>query len=338
MSDVARAAGVSLGTVSNVLNRPDKVAPATRRRVEDAIATLGFVRNGAARSLAAGRSTTLGFVVADLTNSFFTDMVRGVQERAEAAGFKLLLADAGAEGERQGAYLDLFEEERAAGILLAPRDDVAERVHHVRSRRVPIVLLNVPSGEAGLCAVETDNAHGGYLAAQHLIGLGRRRLLWAGPRHFRPTRERLSGVERAVSEAGGDVTLTVEVTRDVRVEDGRRVAETVHHLPPERRPDGVVAGADLLALGFVQVCQARGRLRIPDDVALVGYDNNREAWSSMVPITTLDQSGDEMGATAADMLLDELGVRGRSREQHRHRTARLEPVLVPRASTLGREG
>jgi len=318
-----------------VLNRPDKVAPGTRRRVEEAIATLGFVRNGAARSLAAGRSTTVGFVVADLRNSFFLDMVRGVQEETDAAGFTLLLADAGAEGERQGAYLDLFEEERVAGVLLAPRDPVAERVHHVRSRRVPIVLLNVPPGQSGMCAVETDNALGGYLAARHLIDQGRRRLLWAGPPQFRPTRERLSGVEKAVAEAGGDVELAVETTHDVLVEDGRRIAELVHALPADRRPDGVVAGADLLALGFVQVTQLRGALRIPEDVALVGYDNNREAWSSMVPITTLDQSGAEMGRIAAQMLLDELGVRRRGRE-HRHRVARLQPVLVPRASTGGR--
>ncbi|MGY1604178.1 LacI family DNA-binding transcriptional regulator [Geodermatophilus sp. SYSU D00815] len=331
MVDVARAAGVSLGTVSNVLNDPARVAPDTRARVEAAIAELGFVRNAAARSLRAGTSSTLGFVVQDLSNTYFLDMISGAEEVAGRAGMNVLLANSASDAGKQQAYLDVFEEERVAGILLAPHWGSVGQIGPLLDRGVPVVVLNDPAADIDVCAVTTDNEHGGYLAARHLIDRGCRRLLFAGPTEFPVVRDRFEGAARAAREAGEAVTVERIETPEVRVEDGRAVAAEVLFRPASDRPDGVFAAADLLALGFVQAVLLDGRLQVPDDVAVVGYDNNRWAWSSVIPITTLDQTGEELGRVAAELLLAQLDVP----DGHERRTVTLEPVLIPRASTLG---
>lgn len=331
MVDVARAAGVSLGTVSNVVNNPGKVTPRTRQKVEAAIAELGFVRNGVARSLRAGRSTTIGFVLIDLTNTFFLDMVRGAEDVVNRAGMNLLLANADMDADKEQTYLDLFEEERVAGILLTPRPVTDETAARPSAAGVPRVHLNDPAAGRQVCSVTTDNVHGGYLAARHLIETGRRRLLFAGAEQLQPVQERYEGALRAVAEPDGAVTIERLHTAWVRPQDGRHVAEELLRRPAADRPDGVLAGADLLALGLVQTLTVDGRLRIPDDLAVIGYDNNRTAWDSLVPISTMDQAGEEMGRSAATLLLEEIENPG-----HEHRSVRLEPFLVPRESTVGR--
>ncbi len=331
ISDVARAAGVSMGTVSNVLNGTARVTPATRERVEAAIRELGFVRNGVARSLAAGRSSTLGFVIIDLSNSYFLDIARGAEAEAGTNGLNLLLANSDMSEDKQRTYLDLFEEERVAGILMAPNHGTAKDILRPSRRGVPVVVVDEPAEGADVCAVVPDNTLGGYLAARHLIDAGRRRLLFAGTTELVPVRDRLAGVERAVAESSG-VLLEVEQTGNVQVEDGRRVGDDIALRQPGERPDGVVAAADLLALGVLQSLLMSSNLRIPEDVAIIGYDNNRAAWDSVVPISTIAQPGEEIGHAAVLLLLEELD----QGQEHAHRVVTCEPRLVPRASTVGR--
>ena len=144
MQDVADRAGVAIGTVSNVLNRPDLVSERTRHKVETAIAALGFVRNSSARNLAAGSSDMVGLVVVDIGNSFFVDIARGAESASEQAGLKLLLANSDVDLRRQAGYLALFDEARAAGLLLAPLDAPLEAAYDVQDHGRPIVLVNAP--------------------------------------------------------------------------------------------------------------------------------------------------------------------------------------------------
>ncbi len=329
MADVARRARVSMGTVSNVLNGTATVAPATRERVESAIRELGFVRNGAARSLAVGRTRTIGFVVGDLSNSFFVDMARGAQ--AQAGAMNVLLANADVDAARQRSLLAVLDEERMAGILVAPVPGSLDQLAGPRAHGRPVVVLDHAVEGLELCAVVPDNLAGGYAAARHLVDLGRRRLLFTGATRFPAVADRLTGVERAVRETGGAVTLEVVPTFELHVEDGREVGAAILARPSHDRPDGVVAGADLVAMGVLQ--QLLGsELRVPQDVAVIGYDDNRAAWASVVPISTVRQPGEEMGRVAARLLLEEI----LTPRDHTHRTVVLEPTLVARQSTLGR--
>ena len=331
MLDVARTAGVSVGTVSNVLNNPAKVAPPTREKVEAAIAELGFVRNGVARSLKAGRSTTIGFVLIDLTNSFFLDMVRGAEEVADEAGMNLLLANADMNHVKEQTFLDLFEEERVAGILLTPGRSPTRRDHV----RPPRASARAPERPDGRCRGLQRHHRRRARRLPRGPAPDRHRTAPAPLRRRRPARPRPSAVRGRTARGRRDQRCGragAAADEWVRPPDGRRVAETILARPAAERPDAVLAGADLLALGLVQALSVDGRLRIPDDIAVIGYDNNRTTWDSLIPISTLDQAGEEMGRTAASLLLEEI----RGADDHVHRSVRLQPLLVPRESTAGR--
>src|SRR6266542_1328091 len=161
--DVAAQAGVSVGTVSNVLNRPHLVAPATRARVQQAITALEFVRNESARQLRAGRSHTLGLVVLDVSNPFFTDVARGVEDAATEAGLAVILCNSDEKAERERRYLDLLEEHRVQGILITPVTGVSERLRQLQRRGTPVVLLDRWASTRNHCSVSVNDVYGGVL-------------------------------------------------------------------------------------------------------------------------------------------------------------------------------
>ncbi|TFC21131.1 LacI family DNA-binding transcriptional regulator [Cryobacterium glucosi] len=333
ISDVAERAGVAIGTVSNVLNQPHKVTEATRVKVQAAIDELGFVRNRAARALAAGTSNTIGFVIIDLSNSFFLDMARGAEDEAEKAGMTVLLANSDLKDSKQTVYMNLFSEDRVAGILLAPIPNSFLVIDSAKAHNRRVVLLNDSLEAADSCCVMANNEHGGYLAAKHLIDLGRRNLVFAGgPDTLTPVHDRHMGAKRAVAETNGAVRLEYLPTREVTVVDGRRIGHAISSRSRARIPDGIIAAADLLALGIMQSILSETDIRVPEQIALIGYDNNRSAWDSHIPISTLSQPGFEMGRVATQLLLEEI----RSPETHTHRRIILEPSLIARESTIGR--
>lgn len=329
MSDVARLAGVSLGTVSNALNKPEIVSGQTRQRIQAAIDELGFVRNGAARSLAAGSTDAVGLVLVDLANSFFVDIARGAEDAVQQRSKFLLLANADVDLAKQDRYLAIFEEARVAGILLAPLDLPLDTAAAVRGRGCPVVLVNYAA--EGFCGVTVDEEHGGYLAARHLVEQGRTDLLFVGgPLSLHAVEGRLRGATRAVEEAGGGVRLRHVPTRTLSAREGRRVAEELVAGRGGRMPDGVVAAADSLAVAIVQALTTVHRVKVPEEIAVTGYDDNHFAAEGPVPVTTVRQPGPEMGETAARLLLDEIDAG----PGHRHRTLMLKPTLVPRQSTV----
>ncbi|HYP74017.1 MAG TPA: LacI family DNA-binding transcriptional regulator, partial [Microbacterium sp.] len=201
VKDVAAAASVSVGTVSNVLNRPEKVAPATVERVQAAIDALGFVRNDAARQLRAGRSRSIGLIVLDSANPFFAEVARGAEERAAAQGMSVLLGNSGQEPERESAYLDLFREQRVNGVLLTPTVLDPGPVRRLADAGVTVVLVDGELPGSATPSVAVDDVEGGYLAVSHLLALGRRRIAFVGgPLSIRQVADRLAGARRALRE------------------------------------------------------------------------------------------------------------------------------------------
>ena len=271
--DVAAAASVSVGTVSNVLNRPEKVAPDTVARVMAAIDELGFVRNDAARQLRAGRSRSIGLVVLDVRNPFFTDVARGAEDRAAEDNMTILLGNSDENGDRERAYLDLFEEQRVHGVLISPLGDDETRLQRLRGRDTPVVLVDRVSEDRNLSSVSVDDVVGGELAVRHLIETGRRRIAFVGgPMGIRQVADRLAGARRAV-EAEPDATLEVIETESLTVLEGRAAGEAIRERAAGERPDAVFAANDLLAMGVLQALNMLGSVRVPDDVALIGYDD-----------------------------------------------------------------
>ncbi|HEY1565682.1 MAG TPA: LacI family DNA-binding transcriptional regulator, partial [Solirubrobacteraceae bacterium] len=273
MKDVAARAGVSLGTVSNVLNRPDRVSPGTRDRVERAITALGFVRNESARHLRSGRSRTVAFVVLDAANPFFTDVSAGVQRSADDAGLATYLCDCGDDAGRQARYLELLAEQRVQGVLITPVDATDPRLEQLPRQGTPVVVVDRDAGAAH-CSVTVDDVAGGAMAAAHLLELGHQRIaVVGGPVALGQVADRIAGARSALEQAGHDPDdLVVLETTGLTIAEGRRAGERLAGLPAPRRPTGVFCANDLLALGLLQRNVHWG-LRVPDDLAIVGYDD-----------------------------------------------------------------
>ncbi|PJI91152.1 LacI family DNA-binding transcriptional regulator [Luteimicrobium subarcticum] len=330
ISDVARLAGVSIGTVSNVLNHPARVAPATTEKVVRAMTLLDYVPDGIARSLAAGSSRTVGIVLPDLSNSLFVDVARGAETAAEAADHTLMIANSDTRLERETRHLRTFGQARVAGLLLTLNDEQHfAAIADEAPRSAPTVMLNLAVPTTRFCSVSVDNERGGWLATSHLVDTGRRRLVFVGgPEALEPVQHRARGFARAVRERGAEHVRTV-VPTGVNRADGWEVGGALVDDVRAGRVDGVVAATDLLAAGILQAF-AMSDVDVPGAVGVVGYDNNQAAWDSPTPITTVAQPGEEMGRVGTELVLDE----ARGGPEHHHRAVVLEPSLVVRASTV----
>jgi len=328
--EVAAAASVSVGTVSNVLNRPEKVAPDTVARVLAAIDELGFVRNDAARQLRAGRSRSIGLIVLDVRNPFFTEVARGAEDRAAEEQMTILLGNSDENADRERSYLDLFEEQRVHGVLISPLGDDETRLQRLRRRETPVVLVDRVSGDRSLSSVSVDDVVGGELAVRHLIETGRRRIAFVGgPASIRQVADRLEGARRAV-DAADDASLEVVPTESLTVLEGRAAGEAIRERPAAERPDAVFAANDLLAMGVLQAFNMLGSVRVPEDIALIGYDDIDFAAAAVVPLSSIRQPASLIGYTAVDLLLKEAASNGASTPEQ----VVFQPELVVRASTL----
>jgi LacI family transcriptional regulator len=331
--EVASHAGVSAGTVSNVLNRPEIVAPSTRARVREAIAELGFVPNGTARQLRRGRGRVLGLVVLDMSNPFFTDVARGVDGAAGAAGMAVIFCNSASDPAREASYLDLLEEQRVQGVLIAPMGDPSERLLRLRERGILVVLLDRLAQRPDLCSVSVDDLLGGELALRHLIEAGHRRIAFVGgPPELVQVRDRFQGALRAARAAGlAEDCLTPVDTTSIDITAaaaGRDAAGRVLGMPRARRPTAVFCANDMLALGVLQGLTQQ-RVRVPDDIAIVGYDDIEFAAAAAVPLSSVRQPRQRLGRAAAELLLDEAD----HPERHEHRQMVLTPELVVRESS-----
>lgn len=363
VKDVAARAGVSLGTVSNVLNRPEKVAEATAERVRAAIEELGFVRNDAARQLRAGRSRAIGLVILDVGNPFFADVARGAEDEAAAASLSIIVGNSDERADRESAYLDLFDEQRVHGILISPVDEIGARLRRLRERGIPAVLVDRTSTDRSFSSVALDDVAGGEMAVRHLLELGRRRIAFVGgPRHLRQIEERLAGSRRAVAAAcspggaeggnpheeagaaagslGGDrggagaglrrdPSLEVIELDALSTAEGHRVGEAIAARAPADRPDAAFAANDLIAIGLLQALAA-AHIRVPQDIALIGYDDIAFARAAVVPLSSVRQPAAQIGASAVRILLAEASTPGLS-----PRHVVFQPELVVRQSTAG---
>lgn len=327
ITDVAARAGVSVGTVSNVLNGRATVSAAAAERVRAAIDALGYVRNDAARQLRAGRSRSIALIVLDAGNPFFAAVARGAEARAADDGYVVLLGSSGAAPDNERLYLDQFSEQRVAGVLLTPADADGDVVERLAAAGIPVVLVDEQMHGSDVCAVSVDDVEGGHLAVAHLLARGRRRIAFvAGPLTTRQVADRLAGARRAVAEVDGAELEVIEADA-MTVLAGRAAGERVRERAD--RPDAVFAANDLLAVGVLQALTMLGDIRVPDDIALVGYDDIDFAAATVVPLTSVRQPAEALGSTAVDLLLRQLDGELDPAE----RQVRFRPELIVRASS-----
>src|SRR3954464_11571 len=203
VKDVAAAAGVSLGTVSNVLNRPDRVTAATREKVERAMADLGFVRNESARSLRAGRTRSLAYVMLDAGNPFFTDVAQGIEHAAEGADLSLFLCNSDSRATRESTHLEHLEQQRVQGILITPVEPDSPSLDAIARRGTPLVIVDRIRKGGAFCSVAVDDVLGGRLAVEHPLDRGHQKVAFVGgPLTIGQVADRYEGARLAWRAAG----------------------------------------------------------------------------------------------------------------------------------------
>jgi LacI family transcriptional regulator len=335
IKDVAREAGVSVGTVSNVINRPDRVSEEVRARVDAAIRELGYVRSESARQLRAGRSRMLGLLVMDMGNPFFAAVARGAEDAARRAGLGVMVCNSAGDPAAERSYVSLFAEQRVRGALLTTVDPAGAPLHTLRQQGIPFVLVDRVADEAEACSVAVDDVTGGFLAGRHLMEAGHHAIAYvSGPTRLRQVQDRRTGLLRALEESGGsaDDLMEIQVER-LDVSAGRDAGARL--LGAAQRPSAVFCANDLLALGLLQTVYA-ARVKVPQELAVVGYDDIEFAAASLVPLTSVRQPAADMGRMAAELLLAETEQAETEQEPggHQHRRIVLQPELVVRRSSL----
>lgn len=330
--DVARRAGVAAGTVSNVLNRPSYVRAETRQKVLDAIQELDFVPRGASRQYRLGRERTLGFALADMGNPFFVDVALGAEAAAKELGVGVVIVHNGEDPSREEQNLDLLVQQRVHGIMITPVDERNPRLEQLVKRGIPVVYVDRISGDQPCCWLATDDFRGGQLAGEHLIDMGHTRLAFVGdPAIARQVQERQRGFLEAVSVAGLPISAVELIPAPAwKIKEGRVVGVALAARASEDRPTAVFCANDMLALGLLQELVLHG-VRVPEDIALVGFDDLEWAGVATVPLTSVNQPRELLGRTAVRMILDEID----QGEAHVHEHVIFPPELAVRASTAG---
>ena len=329
IGDVAKRAGVSVGTVSNVLNRRKSVAPEYIEKVRKAVDELGFVRNDIARQLKSGGSRTISLLVLSNYNSFFTALADAAEDEAHELGYAVVLAGSAQKPEREAKYLELFEEQRSRGILIAPIDGVNSVLDGIHDRGMPVILLGETGPAERYCCVAVDGEMSGYIAAHHLLEAGRRRVAIVGGPYFQ-VRERVEGARRAVAEFP-NASEQYLPTSDLTIDEGRRIGAELVTQSPDARPDAIFAANDLVAIGLLETL-VHGGVAVPRDIAIVGSDDIQFASSTVVPLTSVRQPVEEMAAAAVRLCVQESeeGV------HHVHQQLVFPPELIVRDSSAPR--
>ena len=305
LKDVAKSAGVSTATVSATLNQSAFVSPELQERVRKAVAELGYHPDGIARSLKKRSTQTLGVLISDITNPFFTAVVRGIEDAANARGYALILCNTDEDLEKEGAYLRLLRSRRVDGLIMAPAGGVDAYHPSFMGLDIPAVFIDRRIPTAGADTVVVDNPGGSRQVVEYLLRLGHRRIgVLAGRAHLPTTYERVQGYRQALADAGVSEEAGLVRTGNFRVEGGYQGARALLDLEPG--PTAIFATSNSLVIGLMRAVVERG-LRCPGDVSVACFDDFEWASIFQPRLTCVAQPTYEMGAKAAELLFGRLG-------------------------------
>jgi LacI family transcriptional regulator len=302
--DVAKRAGVAPITVSRVINNSGYVSEKTRARVEAAIADLGYVPNVLARSLRSRRTNTLALILSDISNPFWTTVSRGVEDAASDAGFNVILCNTDESETEQDKYLHVLMQKQVDGVLLVPACSAVEPIQFVQSQDTLVVVLDRLIPDAQADTVRGDSEGGAYQLTRLLLSLGHRRIaMLSGPQGVSTAEDRVAGYRRALTEAGLDVDPALVYYGQFSLESGYTMTQQMLAVTP--RPSGLFAGNNFIAIGALRALRDAG-LQVPEDLALVGFDDLPEDLVVDPFLTVVAQPAYEMGQRATELLLARL--------------------------------
>ena len=326
MKDVARLAGVSTSTVSHVINKDRFVSEAITEKVDAAIKSLNYAPSALARSLKLNQTRTIGMLITASTNPFYSELVRGVERSCFERGYSLVLCNTEGDEQRMNRNLETLMQKRVDGLLLLctethqPSPEIVQRYPSI-----PTVMMDWAPFDGDSDIIQDNSLLGGDMATQYLIDKGYTRIACiAGPLDKTPARLRLEGYQRAMARAGIASDEGYTIISDFEFGGGLRAMQAL--LALAERPQAVFVGNDAMAVGAYQALYQAG-LRIPEDVAVVGYDDIELARYMTPPLTTVHQPKDELGELAIDVLIHRITQPGQAQQR-----VQLTPELVIRGS------
>jgi LacI family transcriptional regulator, galactose operon repressor len=325
--EIALALGLSPSTVSRALADDPRISEETRARVEEAVKRLRYQPNLLASSFRRGITNTIGLVVMDITNPFYSELARGVEDLAYNQGFSIILGDSDVREEREALYLEWLCSRRVDGILMTPiNEDAASRAMLVEGG-VPYVLVDAGDATDNASVVTVDHDKGAYLAVQHLLSLGHTRIAFVGgDLHISPVRRMFSGFRRALAEAGLKVETGWVCEETTEMHGGYVAVQKL--LDQRNRPTAALFISDLTAIAAMSALEEHG-LRVPEDFSIVGYDNIQMGALVKPALTTVAQDQYQLGQISTRILIHEI----RSGTSKIHQRVLLQPRLVVRASS-----
>jgi LacI family transcriptional regulator len=330
-SDVARLAHLSRSQVSNYFNNPELVSADARQRISAAITELGYVRDEAASALRRGTTQMLGLLLLDGWAPYFAELAQAIDDEADRHGWYLQVANSSRDENREMRHLNYFEAYRTRGIIVAPQGNISARLQQLTERGMVCVLLDPPSGHsapASIPSVAVDHRTGGSLAAEHLLQRGSRRFAFVGNTAQMHSQDRLAGFTATIRQSRPDASIDVIETADLTIGAAAPVADHLLRLPADERPDGLLTANDLVAIGLLHAF-ASSHIQVPQDVRLVGYDDIDMAAELVTPLSTIRQPVRQLGATAVQILIDQINRAPAGEAPH----LVLQPELVIRATT-----
>ncbi|HEX7065983.1 MAG TPA: LacI family DNA-binding transcriptional regulator [Bacillales bacterium] len=324
--DVARKAGVSIATVSKVVNHTGRIGEKTKKRVLEVMKELNYYPSVVASALTGKNTYTIGLLVPDIANPFFAEIARRVEDRGHELGFNVVMCSTDHNEEKEAQYISLLKRKSVDGIILASVIQNVEILKALIAENLPVALISRDMPELAVDTVLVDDFIGGYTATSHLVKQGHQRIaVLAENLGLASSRERVHGYRKALEEASLIHDEDLVLVSDFSVEAGRSLTGELLDLPD--RPTAVFACNDLLAIGAIQAARERN-LKIPDDLSVVGFDNTILATTTDPPLTTVAQPIQEMGRKVMDLLIEE--IEGKSRTKQR---VVLMPELAVRQST-----
>ena len=305
LDDIAETLGLSKSTVSRALRGAGRVSDVTAARIRELKEQLGYQPNALARSLSTRRTGTIGVVLEDISNSFFTEVAKGIETMLKKAGYTMLVTSTHYSDTDEIDQIEKLCGLQVDGVITQVRGD-SEAVRYLQERRVPFFLLNSKSSDKSVSWIDTDNEEGGYLAGTYLLDLGHKSFMYVRAMYLQGGRDRFYGFCRALKEKGIDPDAQVVLDTGYNREDGyKALSDFIASHGIEGIPPAVLSVNDYVALGVLECLLDHG-VRVPDDISLMGYDDVYVSSMIRVPLTTVHQPKFSMGEVAAHMLINRI--------------------------------
>ena len=328
LRDIASLTGFSINTVSRALNNKEEVNTDTRTKILAAAAQFGYRPNRLAKGLRSNKTGTIGIVVADVANPFFSALVKGIARAARELDYSIILQDSDENYAAEEEAIQVLLAEQVDGILITPVQSEQETIERLIKAHFPFVLVGRYFHDLDTNYVVPDDYQGGFIATDHLLQQGHRRIAMVnGPLHISSARERFQGFSDALAKYDVPIDRSLVSTGALTVEEGLDLARSILKRVP--RPSAIVCYSDFVAFGVMQAIREIG-LSIPEDIAVVGFDDARMASCLQVPLTTIQSPKEELGRQAMQLLVHRL-----EKDHHDGETdqRKLDVTLIPRESS-----